>query len=145
MHLSGLLVAFLPLTAAFVPTNSQLKAPQLSRHFPLRMSAQVTTSEPAPICLVVTVEIAEDRIEPFLVAIEADAIGSRTEPGCLRFDVLRDKEQTNKFSFIEVYTDSDAIAFHKQQPHFALWSNFKAEGGVLSQTVLKTDAIFFSG
>ena len=54
-----------------------------------------------PICLVVSVEIMEDRIDDFLKAIEADAIGSRKESenggGCLRFDVLRDQEQSNKF------------------------------------------------
>jgi autoinducer 2-degrading protein len=39
--------------------------------------------------------------------------GSRAEPGCLRFDVLQDKTQSNKFTFYEVYTSSEAIDFHK--------------------------------
>lgn len=42
------------------------------------------------------------RIDEFLKAIEIDAIGSRTEEGCLRFDVCRDLSNPNKFIFYEV-------------------------------------------
>ena len=58
-------------------------------------------------------------------AIEIDAIGSRTEPGCLRFDVLQDKSDPNKFVFYEVYKDADAINVHKSMPHFKAWTDFK--------------------
>eukprot|EP01051_Picozoa_sp_SAG22_P013482 SAG22_NODE_1514_length_4253_cov_1.546943_5_plen_74_part_01 len=66
------------------------------------------------------------------------AIGSRKEPGCLRFDVWQvepDPEtnpDNNVFQFHEVYKDADAVAFHRVQPHFALWTDFKAEGGARS-------------
>lgn len=97
-----------------------------------------------PVCLVVTVEIKEDRIDEFLKVIEADAIGSRTKEngGCLRFDVLRSKESATKFIFYEMYVDEAAVVFHKATPHFALWTDFKASGGVLSQTAEKLDGIF---
>ena len=38
-----------------------------------------------PICIVVEAEIKEDRMDDFLAMIEANAIGSRKEPGCIRF------------------------------------------------------------
>jgi len=38
-----------------------------------------------PICIVVEAEIKEDRMEDFLDMIEKNAIGSRAEPGCIRF------------------------------------------------------------
>ena len=34
--------------------------------------------------------------------MQQDAEGSRTEPGCIRFDVLRDISQSNRFFFYEV-------------------------------------------
>ena len=54
------------------------------------------------VALVVTVEIVADRLDDFTAAIEGNASFTRTEPGCLRFDVLRDNEQSNKFIFYEV-------------------------------------------
>lgn len=69
---------------------------------------------------------------------------SRNEPGCLRFDVIRDKEQSNKFYFYEVYKDDEAVAFHKEQDHFALWTNFKESGGVIKSVSHKADGIFMS-
>lgn len=50
------------------------------------------TGSPAPIALKVEVEIKEDRIDEFLEAITIDAVGSRQEEGCFRFDVLRNQE-----------------------------------------------------
>ena len=56
-----------------------------------------------PFTLLVTVEIKEDRIDEFLAAMAIDAAGSRTEDGCVRFDLLRDQASSNKFHFVEVY------------------------------------------
>ena len=38
-----------------------------------------------PICIVVEAEIKEDRMDEFLDMIEKNAVGSRAEPGCIRF------------------------------------------------------------
>ena len=103
-----------------------------------------------PIALVVSVEIKPDRLEEFmgtaknlhnspliftiltvpctLGVIEKDArLSIQNEGGnCLRFDVLKDNESSNKFIFYEVYKDLDAVARHKETPHFKLWADFKA-------------------
>ena len=42
-------------------------------------------------------------MEDFLDMIEKNAVGSRAEPGCLRFDVLQSADADNKFIFYEVY------------------------------------------
>lgn len=47
-----------------------------------------TASATAPISILVECEIKADRIEDFLDVIEKDAVGSRLEPGCLRFGTL---------------------------------------------------------
>ena len=107
--------------------------------------ASKETSLPVPFALVVTVEIKPDRIQDFLKVIEEDAVCSREKEsgGCLRFDVLRDRSDPNKFVFYEVYQDDDAAARHKDMPHFKLWSDFKASGGVVSQSVVKADGLFY--
>merc|ERR1712146_147690 len=93
--------------------------------------------KPAPICLVVQVEILETHLEKFLEAITIDCEGSRTEEGCLQFDVLQDQDDKLKFTFYEVYKDAAAVTFHRDQTHFKAWGAFKATGGVKSQTVFK--------
>jgi quinol monooxygenase YgiN len=106
-------------------------------------SSSITHS--SSIALIVNVEIAPNRIEEFLDTIIKDAKGSiNNEDGnCLRFDVLRDLNFPNKFVFYEVYKDEESIKKHKLTPHFALWSNFKNSGGVLSQSVTKASTVVF--
>ena len=67
------------------------------------MVNEAIEKECSPITLIVNVEIHGDRISEFLKAITIDAVGSRQEPGCHRFDVLRDQENKNKFTFVEAY------------------------------------------
>ena len=43
-----------------------------------------------------------------------------------------------------VYKDAAAVGFHRDTPHYKAWTDFKAEGGVVSQTVIKADAIDFT-
>eukprot|EP00747_Dinoflagellata_sp_TGD_P185048 gnl/TRDRNA2_/TRDRNA2_41295_c0_seq1.p1 gnl/TRDRNA2_/TRDRNA2_41295_c0~~gnl/TRDRNA2_/TRDRNA2_41295_c0_seq1.p1 ORF type:complete len:143 (-),score=21.13 gnl/TRDRNA2_/TRDRNA2_41295_c0_seq1:68-496(-) len=99
----------------------------------------------APVALVVSVEIKPDRIDEFLTAMRADVHGSRRETGCLRFDLLQDPVDPTKFVFYEVYRDGRSVARHKEQPHYKVWSDFRASGGVVSQSVRTLSAIDFSG
>ena len=64
---------------------------------------------------------SEERVR-FLKAIEADALGSeRDEPGCLRFNVLRDQQDPNVYYFFEVYRNETALEAHRAAPHYAVW------------------------
>mmetsp|Transcript_21302 Transcript_21302/g.29306 ORF Transcript_21302/g.29306 Transcript_21302/m.29306 type:complete len:158 (+) Transcript_21302:44-517(+) len=98
-----------------------------------------------PLAMVVELEIKEEFVDEFLKVIEADAIGScnNENGGCLRFDVLKKKSSSNRFTLYEVYTNADALAFHKTTPHYKLWTDFKATGAVLSQTVEQSNIAFF--
>ena len=82
-----------------------------------------------PRAIVVSLEIRPDRVKDFLAAIKIDCEGSRLEPGCLRFDVIRDLENSCKFQLYEVYRDADAKAYHREQAHFKAWANFKKNVG----------------
>ena len=127
--------------ARFLGNRSLNSTHKLQLAQPVRCFSGTT---PDPIALFVTVEIEESRVPAFLEAMAVDVSGSRKEEGCHRFDLLRDQSDPNKFSFYEVYKDADAIDLHKTFDHYKAWADFKAEGGVISQTVLKADAIDFT-
>ncbi len=68
--------------------------------------------------LMVTFQIKPDKREVFLQAATEDARSSVTnEPGCLRFDVLQDTDDQDRFHFYEVYRDEAAFEAHTQTPH----------------------------
>lgn len=74
------------------------------------------------LAMLVKARIKPEMRERFLHAIEVDALGSeRDEPGCLRFNVLRDAQDANVYYFYEVYTDEAALEAHRAAPHYALW------------------------
>jgi quinol monooxygenase YgiN len=96
-----------------------------------------------PIAVVVNVEVKPERVEEFLRVMEFDAIESRKEEGCLRFDVLRYFTNENNFVFYEVYRDQAAVDFHKSTPHFKGWSDFNESGGVVSFSVVRAAGLFY--
>jgi len=70
----------------------------------------------------VKVRVKAAERERFLHAIEVDALGSeRDELGCLRFNVLRDRQGPNVYYFFEVYRDEAALEAHRAAPHYAVW------------------------
>jgi len=69
--------------------------------------------------LLVEARVKPEMRERFIEVITYDASHSeKDEPGCLRFDVLEDANDPNRFFFYEVYRDADAVAAHRQTPHF---------------------------
>jgi autoinducer 2-degrading protein len=72
--------------------------------------------------LFVSVRVKPEGRARFLAAIEDDAICSeRDEPGCLRFNVLEDVSDPNRFYFYEVYRDEAALEAHRKTPHYERW------------------------
>jgi (4S)-4-hydroxy-5-phosphonooxypentane-2,3-dione isomerase len=69
----------------------------------------------------VDVSVLPDRVDDFLAATEINAGASRLEPGVLRFDVLRDRDDTGHLMLVEVYRDDEAAAAHKTTAHYADW------------------------
>jgi autoinducer 2-degrading protein len=73
--------------------------------------------------VLVTVDVRPERIDDFIAGITTNAVASlRNEPGCLVFDVHRDRATPTRFYFYEVYTDEDAFAVaHRSAPHYVAW------------------------
>jgi quinol monooxygenase YgiN len=73
--------------------------------------------------IVVQIEPKPDKVDAFIELATYDARNSRQEPGCLRFDVLRQNDHPGRFTFYEVYKDEDAVKAHQQTAHYARWRN----------------------
>lgn len=70
----------------------------------------------------VTINVKPEHLDPFTDASFGDAQGSvRDEPGCFRFDILRDESVATRFYLYEVYRDVEAFEAHMETPHFKHW------------------------
>jgi (4S)-4-hydroxy-5-phosphonooxypentane-2,3-dione isomerase len=65
--------------------------------------------------------------EAFRDASLANAGASRREPGVVRFDLVADRNDTSHFVLVEIYTDEQAAAAHKETPHYAAWRDAVAD------------------
>lgn len=78
--------------------------------------------------VIVRLQVRPEKTGEFLQAIEANAAATRAEPGCLRFDVLRDAEDPGRFWLYEIYRDADAFhTEHRSAPHYQPWRRAAAE------------------
>ena len=69
--------------------------------------------------LLVEVQIKPDKREEFLAAITENAEHcEKNEPGCLRFDVLQDANDPDKYWYYEVYKDEASVQAHRESEHF---------------------------
>ena len=64
---------------------------------------------------------AQHRAEVLDVLTEDARTSVRDEPGCFRFDLLRDPEKATRFYLYEVYRDKAAFEAHLETPHFGKW------------------------
>lgn len=73
------------------------------------------------LAIVVNFEIKAGAEAEAIAALEGNAAGSRTEPGCLKWEWSRHVSEPQKFAIYELYTDQAAIDFHRASPHFLAW------------------------
>ncbi len=85
------------------------------------------------VAIVVTFEIHPGKESEILAALEKNAAGSRTEPGCYKWEWSRHLEDPLKFAIYELYEDVAAIKAHKASDHFAEWLG-EIDGVIASKT-----------
>ncbi|MGQ7958611.1 putative quinol monooxygenase [Pseudomonas sp. SP16.1] len=77
----------------------------------------------------------------FMDAMRVNAAASvRDEPGCLTFDVLRDRSDADLVWLYEVYVDEAAFEAHMRTPHF-LASRPLVEPLIERQDVIEADLL----
>jgi autoinducer 2-degrading protein len=69
----------------------------------------------------VHVEVTPEHVAAFETATRENAAASLTEPGVVRFDVIRAERNPCELVLIEVYRDAAAAADHKQTEHYRRW------------------------
>src|SRR5271165_2781643 len=69
----------------------------------------------------VHVLVKSEHIDEFIAASCENAVNTILEPGNLRFDVLQQAEDPQRFVLYEVYRDEEASKAHKQTAHYAHW------------------------
>ena len=99
------------------------------------MAAKLVGGGTHPIALIVNCVVKKDRLDEFIKAIKVDAVGSRTEKDCWRFDVLQDATNKCKFVFYEVFRNCEALLVHQKEPHFQPWIDFYKSGGCEGVTI----------
>ena len=75
----------------------------------------------------VTINVKPNDMEKFLEAcIEEGKASVRDEPDCYRFEILRDKNNPNRFCFMEVFKNEQSLQTHWETPHFSkMWQTIE--------------------
>lgn len=69
----------------------------------------------------VHVHVKPEHRQEFIDATLENARGTVEEPGNLRFDVIQQMDDANRFVLYEVYRDEAGMKAHKETPHYAQW------------------------
>ena len=68
--------------------------------------------------LIVSLHVKADRADDFRAITMENAQNSLKEPGVARFDFIQQVDDPTRFLLIEVYRSEEAVAQHKQTPHY---------------------------
>lgn len=71
---------------------------------------------------IVNLEVKPEFIDEFIEVSKKNQEGSAKEAGNVRFDLLRDEANPNLFRLYEVWRDDEAIAAHREAPHYQAWA-----------------------
>lgn len=89
------------------------------------------------IVTLVKVNVKSEFIDNFKKACIENHINSVLEPGNLRFDILQDAEDPNKFILYEAYDSEESINKHKQTSHYLEWKELVAPWMAAPRTGMK--------
>ena len=70
----------------------------------------------------VHLKVKPEHIDQFISLTAENGSASLKEPGCLRFDVLQDKEDSSHFELNETYRDEAGHAAHRESAHYKKWA-----------------------
>jgi autoinducer 2-degrading protein len=73
------------------------------------------------IVTIVHVEVKPEYVESFIRATTENHLESVKEPGNLRFDVLQNDAEPNRFVLYEAYETEELAAAHKTTAHYLRW------------------------
>ncbi len=81
------------------------------------------------LCVVAHIRARKDTQEEMLALLSGFVEPTRREPGCMRYQLYRNKSDPQDFTFIEEWKSEDALEEHLQMPY--LRSGLAALGGLV--------------
>jgi autoinducer 2-degrading protein len=91
--------------------------------------------------VLVQVQVKPELLGEFKPAILTNAARSvERDPGCFRFDVLQQEDDSTRWLFYEVYENEDAWLQHRSSPHFLEFKTV-ADRALVSRVVTKFTGI----
>lgn len=69
----------------------------------------------------VFVHVKSESVDAFRAATLDNARNSVREPGVVRFDVIQQEDDPNRFVLLEIYRTPADPARHKETAHYAAW------------------------
>ena len=89
--------------------------------------------------LIISMRVKSDCEARFVEEISRNAEASLAdEPGCLRFDVCRVIDDPGAYVLYEVYSDDQALDYHRMTPHYEAWRTVAST--VLSEPIAVAQA-----
>ena len=76
---------------------------------------------------IVYLDIKPEKIEEFKTVALENCVNSRKEEGNISFDLLAQKDESDKFVLVENFRDKAAIEFHKTTAHYQKWAAMMEE------------------
>jgi autoinducer 2-degrading protein len=92
--------------------------------------------------VVVRVHVKPGRADDFIAASKANHTGTRTEAGNLRFDVLRQEDDPDRFTLYEVYRTKEDFVSHQKTPHYLAWKEAVAGWMAEARVGIKHQSLF---
>lgn len=77
--------------------------------------------------LQVYIHLKSEFVEAFLAATKENSQASIQETGCVRFDVLQQKDDPTRILLHEIYRHESDLDSHRTQPHFFKWRETVAD------------------
>lgn len=91
----------------------------------------------------VSIHVAEGRAAGFVAATLENARATRREDGNLRFDVLRQEQDPNRFTLYEAYRTAEDFAAHQKTPHYLRWRETVADWMAEPRVGVRHTSLFF--
>lgn len=67
------------------------------------------------------IKVRLESLDEFVAGVRDHAANSRSEPGCVRYDVLRDVNDPQIICLYEVFKDEAAFEKHMTYPYYREW------------------------
>ena len=90
--------------------------------------------------VIVSFEMTKNLGHSAMSRIQGFAKATRANPGCEQFELVRDQENPDRFSFLEKWQSHEAVDLHTKTPYFRDFATFLA-GNVANLKVRRWEQV----